>query len=136
MPEKDYHKNNNREDMRRFEEFVAEVSKHCISHAPLQGLHFLHFDHYLPNQTVRSKGKPRLEHKRNDTSPVKYQAHRDLHLHIMEPDVIDDEWEGVHKRKKEEGIGGPSVEHLEPLMRNSSEERDPIRLGCSCAVKC
>ena len=34
----------------------------------------------------------------------------------MEPDVVDDEWKGVHERKEEEGIRGPSVEHLELLM--------------------
>lgn len=32
MPEKNYHKNNNGEEMRRLEEFVAEVSKRYISH--------------------------------------------------------------------------------------------------------
>lgn len=46
----------------------------------------------------------------------------------MEPDVIDDEWEGVHERKDEEGIGYPSVEYLELLMRDAREERDPVRL--------
>lgn len=32
MPEKNYHKNNNREEMRRLKEFVAEVPKRYISH--------------------------------------------------------------------------------------------------------
>lgn len=54
----------------------------------------------------------------------------------MKPDVIDDKWEGVHERKEEEGIGGPSVEHLELLMGNSREERDPVCLSRGRAVEC
>lgn len=53
----------------------------------------------------------------------------------MEPDVVDDEWEGVHERKEEEGISGPSVEHLELLMGNSCEKRDPVRLSRGRAIE-
>lgn len=136
MPEKNYHKNNSGKEMRRLKEFVAEISMRYISHVFIKNA-FPAFVHYIPNHTVGCKGKPGLENQRNDASPVKYSAaHRHLHDHIMEPDVVDDEWKGMHERKEEEGIGGPSVEHLEPLMRNSREERDPVRLGRGSAIEC
>lgn len=46
----------------------------------------------------------------------------------MEAYMIDDKRESMHECKEEEGIRDPSVEHLELLVRNSYEERDPVRL--------
>ena len=122
--------------MRRLEEFVAEVSVRYISRGFIN-IAFPSFRYHLPNHTVGCKGKPSLENQRNNASPVKYSAvHRHFHDHIMEPDVKDDEWESVHERKEEEGIGDPSVEQLQLLMRNSREERNPVRLTRGRAVEC
>ena len=60
---------------------------------------------------MRRKGKPSLEYERDDAGPIKYGAvHRNFHDHIVPPDVINDKWKGVHKRKEEKGVGDPSVE--------------------------
>lgn len=48
-------------------------------------------------------------------------------LHIVPVDVVYDERERVHEGKDKEGIGNPSVEDLESLVRNACEERDPVR---------
>jgi hypothetical protein len=79
---------------------------------------------------VGGESKPSLEDECDDTSPVEQSTHhRHFHNHIVEPNVIYDERKSVHERKKEKRIGGPSVKDLNSLMRNSSSERDPIRLG-------
>jgi hypothetical protein len=52
----------------------------------------------------------------------------------MKADVKDDEREGVHERKEEERVGGPSVKHLDLLMRDSRGKRNPICLARSRAV--
>jgi|SRR5690242_18010804 len=86
---------------------------------------------------MRGKGQPRLENKRDDTSPVEQSAHHcDLHNHIVEMDVIHNEWESVHQCKEEEGISGPSVEHLDLLVRYSCAECDPISFARSSTAKC
>lgn len=59
---------------------------------------------HLPNDTVGSKGKPGLQYDGHNTSPVKNEAHLELHNHIMKSDVKDDEWKCMHKGKHEEGI--------------------------------
>lgn len=84
----------------------------------------------LPNHTVGGKGKPSLEYNGHDACPVKYKAHLELHDHVPESNVIDDERKRVHKCEEEEGVGYPSVEDLELLVGNAREERDPVRLGC------
>ena len=75
-----------------------------------------------PDGTERRKGKPGLRNEGNDSSPVKENiTFRNLFHHVMKPDVVHNEWERVHERKEEKGIGDPSVENLQFLVGNSSE---------------
>jgi hypothetical protein len=46
---------------------------------------------------MRCKSKPRLKYKRDDTSPVEQQTHFEMHDHVMEMDVIDNERKGMHQ---------------------------------------
>lgn len=71
---------------------------------------------YLPNGTVRRKGQPGLEDQGDDPSPVEQEAHSEMHLHVMESDMIHDKWECVHESKYEKGIGCPAMKHLESLV--------------------
>lgn len=82
---------------------------------------------------MRSKGEPCLKDQRNDAGPVKYEIGRKMVLHVMELDMIYDEWECVHESKDKKSIGNPSVEDLESLVRDSRQQCDPIRLACGCA---
>lgn len=50
--------------------------------------------------------------------------------------MINDEGERMNERKNEEGVGDPSVEYLQPLVRNAGEERDPVRLARRCTEQC
>lgn len=75
------------------------------------------------------KGKPSLQNDGYDAGPVKYQAHFKLHDHIVKPDVKDNKGKRMHKREEEKGVGYPSVEHLELLVRDTREECDPVRLS-------
>jgi len=42
-------------------------------------------------------------------------------LHVVPMNMVDNEGECVHECKDEEGVGNPSVEDLESLMRDSRE---------------
>ena len=55
-------------------------------------------------------------------------------LHVMPPNMINNEWECVHERKDEECIGNPSVEDLKSLVGDSCEQCNPIRLSRSCTA--
>lgn len=57
-------------------------------------------------------------------------------LHVMPPNVVHNEWECVQERKDKEGVRDPSVEDLKLLVRNSSEQCDPVRLTRSCTGQC
>lgn len=81
---------------------------------------------------MRRKSEPCLKNQRNDAGPVKYKIGRKMVLHVLKPDVVYDEWECVHESKDKKGIGNPSVEDLEFLVRNSCQQCDPIRLACGC----
>lgn len=86
---------------------------------------------------MRSKSKPSLKNKCHNPSPVKQSTHHsNFHNHIMKPDMIDNEGKSMHKCQEEKGIGRPAMEDLKPLVRNSCEKCDPIRLACSCAIEC
>jgi len=84
----------------------------------------------LPNHAVRSKGKPRLENESDNTGPVENETRFKSGFHIMPTDVVYDERERMEKRKDEEGVRAPAVEHLQPLVRDAGEQCDPVRLGC------
>jgi len=88
----------------------------------------------LPEDTVRSKCKPRLEDESNDASPVEYKAGRKVFFHIMPSNVINNERESVQKRENKKSIRYPSMEDLKLFVRNSSEERDPACFTRRCTV--
>lgn len=71
---------------------------------------------HLPNSTVRRKRQPGLEDQGHDTSPVEQKAHLEMHLHVMESDMIHDKRKCVHESKYEKGIGYPAMKHLESLV--------------------
>ena len=59
-----------------------------------------------------------------------------MHDHVVESDVVDNERKRMHQSEDEECIRGPSVKDLEFLMRDTRQERDPIRLAGSCTGLC
>lgn len=90
----------------------------------------------LPDQTMRCESKPRLKYERDNTGPIEQQTHLEVHDHVMEMDVIDNERKGMHQGKQEERICGPSMEHLDSFVRNTGRKRDPVRLARCRAIRC
>jgi hypothetical protein len=56
-------------------------------------------------------------------------------LHVMPPNVVHNEWEGVQKREDKKGIGNPSVKDLKSFVRDSREKCNPVRLSRRCTGK-
>jgi hypothetical protein len=97
-------------------------------------LHGHGFSNRSPYGAVGCEGQPRLEDNRNDAGPVEQKIRGEMLLHIVPVDVVYDERERVHEGKDKEGIGNPSVEDLESLVRNACEERDPVRFTRRCTT--
>lgn len=55
-------------------------------------------------------------------------------LHVMLVNMIDYERECMHEAEYKEGVCNPSVEDLKFLMRNPSDQYDPVRLYRCCAI--
>ena len=77
-----------------------------------------------------------MEDEGHNAGPVKEQAAREMRLHVVPMDVVDDERECVDKSKDKEGIRGPSMEHLQLFVRDSCKEADPIGLACGRTGRC
>lgn len=131
MPEEHYYKDDHGEEMSCLEELIAHSSTVCqsllVTTAGQVG---------LPHYTMRREREPSLEEKCNDTCPIEQRAHHcNFHHHIMEANVINDEWKGVHQCKQKERIRSPSMYYLQFLVGHSGKECDPIRLTCCRTAK-
>jgi hypothetical protein len=132
MPKKYYDEYNHCKKMCCFEKLVAKISTKRYQYTHNDMCSVVSF---IPDYTVRGKGEPSLEKKGNDAGPVEQGAHHcHLHDHVVPPDMVYDEGEGVHERKKEKGVCCPSVEDLNLLMRGSRDESDPVRLASGGAA--
>jgi hypothetical protein len=85
---------------------------------------------------MRHKGEPRLTDDGDYARPIEEQALGEMALHIIPVNMIYNKWECVHQSKNEKGIGNPSVEHLEPLMRHTRKQGNPVCLACSGTEYC
>lgn len=86
---------------------------------------------YSPYGRMRHECEPCLTNERNDAGPIEQQTLREVHLHVMPMDVINDERKRVQERKDEESVGDPSMKDLEPFVRYTCEECNPASLACS-----
>lgn len=67
---------------------------------------------------MRGEGQPCLENERDYPGPVEQSTHHShLHDHVVEANMVNDEWKGMHQREEEESISSPSMEDLDLLVR-------------------
>ena len=50
-------------------------------------------------------------------------------LHIVPMDVVYDKGKRVHQSKNEERVRNPPMKYLEPFVRHSCDQCDPIRFA-------
>lgn len=118
--------------MRSLEELVAPIAECSVS----KGFAITKPGH-SPERAERCHGEPGLKDQRYYASPVEQRAaSRHLFHHVVVPDVIHNERKRMHQCEHEEGVRDPSVKDLQFLMSDPCQQRDPVRLACSCAGKC
>ena len=81
---------------------------------------------HAPNGAMRHESEPCLKNKSNYARPIEQQAFGKMGLHVIPMNVVYDKWECMKQGEDEKRIGDPSMEDLEPLMRNTGDQGDPV----------